>query len=756
MKDYKYIGKPVIRSDAKDITTGRAMFINDLILPRMLICRVMKSGVANAIIKSIDTARAEALPGVAAIMTYKNVPENWITGLPAHRYTLDQHVRAAGDPVALVAAETKEIADEAIKLIQVEYEELPFVLTLEETVAPDAPQLYEQFEGNEFTPGCPMFSKKPYKQIKRGDIEKGFEESAYVAEGCYSYAKTPHPLPPESPGVIGTWEDDHSLVVYASAGAPHLFKMVAQEAMPGVNVEIRAMKTGGSYGNKQILTILAMYVGALSKMTHRPVKYMLDKTEHFHSWEIRLGSSIHGKVGITKDGIINAVQGEWNVDVGISSALAQGQMAVGLGEAQAMIAKCPNWDVDSKLYATNHNPGGPIRGFGGLELKSALLPLVTLAMREGNFDPVDVFSKNFASAGDRYQWRDGNWWDCASVDYREAMRVSAEKFGWKDKWKGWNIPTSVNGTKRVGVGVGVHGNADVGEDRSEAMVKLHANGEATVIACIGETGTSQRHGVQKMVAETLKLPLENVTIVDTDTRTTPFDFGMVGSRGTMCLGEAGVRAARDARRQLLEIASKKMGGIDIDALDTADGFIFVKDAPEKRMPWIAAFDGPELTIIGHGVHLNTFAKPNFVIYFVEVEVDTETGRVNILHALEGTDAGQVIDPINLKMQMEGSFGSAGADTAIFEEYVYDKNTGRLMNGNMIDYKWRTFNNFPPFDTVMLQSDFDTDSFGAIGVGEVSGAPAPSAILMAISNAIGKNVTEYPATPSVILKALEKM
>jgi len=750
---YRYIGKHLPRKDAVDIVTGRAVFIDDMTLPRMLYGKALRSPYAHALITRIDVSKAKQLEGVKAVLTYETVPD-WITGLPDHRLVLDRHLRAVGDGVALVAATSPEIAEEALNLIDVEYEILPPVYDMEEAIQPGAPQLYEQFPRNEFTPGCPMFSKEPFKRLVRGNIAEGFKDAEFVAEGTYGFDKFPHPLPPEPPGVIAKWENSTDLTVWASSAAPHLMKMVLQFRMRGVNIRLIGVHTGGSYGNKQIISIPTFYAAALAQATGLPVKVVYTKAEHLLNWEVRLGSRMRGKVGFTKEGIATGFEGMWLVEAGFSSELAQGQMGVGLGEAQLMLSKCQNWDLDTICIATNRSPAGPIRGFGGQELKSAMLPIVSVAMKKGNFDPVEIFKKNFVQPGDGYIWRDGNWWVCRETDYVKTMEETARKFGWSEKWKGWNKPTTVNGTKAIGVGVGVHGNADVGEDESEASCRLDAFGTATVHCCIGESGTAQRHAAFKMVAEVLQLPIEDVKIVPADTLVTPFDFGLVGSRGTITVGTACIRAAEDARRQLLEKAAAIMH-IDPEALDTRDGFIFIKADPSKGMPWIAALGGPEKTITGLGSYQNAFTMPNFVIFFVETEVDLETGLVKILSIVEGTDAGQIIDPINLRMQLHGSIGAACLDTALFEESVLDKSTGRVLSSSIIDYKWRTFNEFPPFETVILESQFDTHRFKAIGVGEISGAPAAAAVLMAISNATGVDIMEYPATPAVILKALGK-
>lgn len=752
---YRYIGKHENRADAADLVSGKRKFIDDLVMPGMLTVRVLRSPHPNCIIKSINTGKARALPGVIGVCTYKEAPD-WKCGLPNHRRVLDQHLRFTGDSVALVAAETIEIADEALELIEVEYEVLPFVLDCEKALEPGAPQLYPEYPGNEI-PKVTPFSEEPFNQIFVGDTEKGFEESKYVAEGYMKYENMAHPLPPESPGCIAQWTNEHAVTVWYNGGAPHLQKFNTEASIPGVAVRVIACQAGGSYGSKQLIPHMILQAILMSKITGRACKFIMDRNEHMLSYELRQGSRIRGKVGMTEDGIINSVEGMWYTDSGMSSTYAQAMTAVGLGECQAFLGKCKNWALDTKLVATNHSSQAPIRGFGGQECKSVLVPMVCTAIRAAGMDPLEVFQKNFVKDGDRYIWRDNLWWDVHSVDYTRAFEETAKAFGWKDKWKGWEVPTWVSEDNRyaIGVGVGVHGNADIGEDPTEGMVKLHPFGSVTLELCVGETGGAQRHAVQKMVAEVMKVPMDGVQVVDPDTHATGYDAGMIGSRGTITMGTTAIRAAKDARRKLLEMASVKLN-INVDELDTENFLVFSVRKPEKRLPWIAIFGTPEMTITGSAKYRQNFDKPNFALYLAEVCVNLETGEARLIRAIEGSDVGQIIDPINIRMQAEGSFGSAGGDTGLFEEMVMDPKIGRFMNGNMIDYKWRTFNNFPQFDTVLLESEWDTESFHAVGFGEITPSPAPAAILMAVSNAIGVEMTEYPCTPTKILRAMGKI
>ncbi|MGD9040623.1 MAG: molybdopterin-dependent oxidoreductase, partial [Desulfobacteraceae bacterium] len=500
-QEYRYIGKPTPRKDAVQIVTGRAKYIDDMEMPRMLYGKVLRSPYPHAHITNIDTSRAKAIPGVKAVLTHENVP-NWTTGTPRHVRVLDRRVRFVGDAVALVAALTRELATAALDHIHVEYEQLPPVYDVEEAIRPDAPQLYEAFPQNLIPFDVPLFGPKTLQGVVLGDVGEGFEEADFVGEGTYAYENIPNPLPIEPPGVIAEWTEPNKLTVWSATQSVtwHRHMMIPRMGFP----DIRAIGTqcGGSFGSKNYSGQPFLYAAALAKATDRPVKVFFTKEEHFAAFALRLGSRFRGKVGIKKDGTITAVSGEWFVNTGAFSDMAQAQIAVGCGEAQLML-RCPNWDVKTKLVCTNRNPSGIVRGFGGQELESALFPILETAMAKADLDPVEFYKKNYVKPGDGYYWRDGEWYVCRGRDYSDAIDKGIEAFGWKRKWKGWFKPTAVKDTKRIGVGVGVHGNADVGEDVSEAYVRLNPDNSVNIHACVAEPGVGQRSSLCKMVAEVL-------------------------------------------------------------------------------------------------------------------------------------------------------------------------------------------------------------------------------------------------------------
>ena len=747
---YRYIGKAVPRTDAVDIVTGGVGFLNDIKLPGMLYGKILRSPHAHALIRRIDKSRAENLPGVQAVLTWEDVPD-WKGGTPANTRVLDRKVRFVGDAVALVAAKDETTATDALDLIDVEYEILPAVFDVEDALKPGAPQLYEEYPGNVVTPGVPYYGPKSLKELIIGDTKKGFQEADVVTEGTFGYENLPNPIPPEPPGAIALWEDPNKITLWVSDQASYRHKVYLNRFL-GKGLEIRTfgVPCGSSYGTKAMAWQVECFAALLSRATNRPVKVYLTKEEHLATFTLRPGSRMQARVGMKKDGSVTAVSGKWLIDTGYYSQTTQSQVAVGCGEVQIMM-RCPNWDLRPTIVCTNRNASGIVRGFGGQELKCALIPLLSLAMQKAGVDPLDFFKKNYIKPGEEYYWRDDTLYTYRGVDYTKAMERGGQVFGWKQKWKGWLRPTSANGTRRTGVGVGVHGNVDIGESTSEAYVRLDPDGTAKLYSCLPEHGTGQRSNMMKMVAEVLQLPMDRVFMTNPDSLINPFEFGPAGSRGTYAIGSAVVAAAEDARKKLLELAAPKLGE-EPGVLDTKDGIVFVKQMHGKKITWETAL-GATRSCLGSGVFEPDFTFANCMMTFVEVEVDMETGKTALLRVVNTTDVGRIIDPPGLEGQLNGCLGSAGIDSAVFEETVRDRVTGCMLNANMIDYRWRTSAELPDIQNVVLETPFPTHRFRAVGVGEVATSPGPSAVLMAVSNAIGAWLHEYPATPERVLKAI---
>ena len=758
-KEYRYLGKYTPRKDARDIVTGKCVYLEDHKFDNLLYGRVFGSPYAHAMIKKIDISKAEAVPGVAAVVTYENQPEwskEFRQGTPAVKPLLSKHLRMVGDPVAIIAAESEDICRQAMRLIEVEYEQLPAVFDPMKAMEPGAPQIYpEYFESNRWPKELGFGDERMLGSVERGDVDKEFAEADFIGGGICGFETRTVPLAPEPPICVMEYDERTGMYhEWATAQGCHQPGMPPDVGrMPhDIVIQVKTFNVGGSYGNKQELTAQTEYLCMLSRLTHRPVKFAYNKEDQFTLFEFRIGSKMDIEFAM-KDGIVTAVRGNWYADAGTVDDASYCITAVGLGEMQLALAKCKAWDVDTVMAITNRAYSGTVRGFGGQELKSAMMPLVAEAMRKADIDPIQFFKDNFVCAGDRYMWRDCIWYTCHEVDYRKTIDDAAASFGWKDKWKGWMKPTRVNGSKRVGVGASIHGNGDVGEDNSEALVQLRMKGHVVIMCCAVESGQGQRMAIEKMVAEVLNVDVNKVQVTPPSDWDNPEDFGLCGSRGTLTMGTAVTRAAEDAKRQLFELAAEKLC-ISPEQVRTEDGYLFPYNKPENKIPWAAVI--PYTTdIIGKGNWKARYNAPNCVINLAEVEVDVDTGEAKLLNMTIGTDVGQVIDSKACEMQLQVGIGSAAIDTGLFEENILDEYTGRFVSSNLIDYKWRPFNDFPPLDLVINESQPNISRFRAVGVGEISGAAGAAAIQMAVQNAIGVEYRTYPATPDNILKALGK-
>ena len=308
---YRYLGQTTPRKDARAIVTGKAQYIDDIRPSAMLCGKALRSPYAHARIRRIDTVRAEALAGVKAVLTYKNVPP-WRTGMPKHMPVLDRKVRFVGDAVALVAAETREAAAAALDLIEVEYDKIPAVHDMEAAMEPGAPLLHEDFPDN-LVSRFPAFGPNTLTKVVRGDVAKGFEEADFISEGSFGYENVANPLPIEPPGVIARWEDDQRLTVWSGTQSASWHRWIMQSKMGFPDIRAITTQCGGSFGSKNYAPQCLFYAAALARVTGRAVKVYYSKDEQFGAFVVRLGSRFRGKIGIKQDGTVTAVAGTWNM-----------------------------------------------------------------------------------------------------------------------------------------------------------------------------------------------------------------------------------------------------------------------------------------------------------------------------------------------------------------------------------------------------------------------------------------------------------
>ena len=554
--EYRHLGKYQPRKEARDIVTGRSIYLDDHKEPNECAVKIKTSPYAHAMINRIDTSKALALPGVIAIITYENLPKwasKWLQAMPAVKPIVDKHVRYVGDAVAVVAAETEDICREAIRLIEVDYDVMQAVFDVQEAGKNGAPQLYpDDFVNNRFGLDLKFGDETMLHEIKRGNVEEAFKECDYIGGGVCSFETIPSPLAPEPPGMCTIYnpvEDRYLMLATAQSCHTPIMPPDVGRMPRDVKLECKTFNVGGSYGNKEELTPFCMYTCLMARVTGRPSRFFMDKEEQLLIHEMRLGSRMDIKFGM-KNGVVHAVKGVWYVNPGICDDAGYCIIAVGLGEMQLAICKCENWDVETHMFASNRIVSGTVRGFAGQELTSSMMPMVARAMAGANIDPIQFYKDNFVGAGDGYYWRDSRWWICHEVDYKKAIDNTAAKFGWKDKWKGWYVTTRTEGNKAWGVGDSVHGNADVGEDNSEAYVRVRPSGKVILQVTAVESGQGQRSNLAKFVAEELDIPYENIQITESSTIENPEEFGFCGSRGTLTTGSAVTRAAEDVKRQM--------------------------------------------------------------------------------------------------------------------------------------------------------------------------------------------------------------
>ena len=759
MTEMRHIGRETKRILGEDILTGKAMYTGDFHPANMHYGKILHSPHPFARIRSIDYSRAMAMPGVKCVVTHADIdPDLSINNgytPPRHPNVLDEYVRFVGDAVALVVAETEDIAEEACKLIDVDYEVLTPVFNMDDALKPDAPQLYKVFPGN----------IAPHKQnlnFETGDIEKGFSEADLVIDMETGMDNGQNPMPLEAPVIVAEWKND-TLNFIASCAAPAYCQQNVASSMNLRNeqVHVIAPAVGGSFGSKlysgnvQVLVL----AGLMAMKAHVPVMLRYTREEHLSFHQNRMSTKAHIKLGLKKDATVTAVEMRQYSDAGYCASTQEFMMAVGTNSL-IHLTKTENKKYDGDVVVTNHMCSGSFRGYGYLESTTLLTRAIFDGCEKLGIDPVDYFHKNALVRGEHFfnanaapHFEQVN----VTADWSDMIAKSAEAWHWKDKWKGWGVPTwtSPDGRFVRGVGVCGAGQSDTGGKPSNASVTLTGLGSVYVGTIMSDFGAGAREVMQKIAAEALNMPLENVRLSPADTEAAPPDFGSTGSRSTYCGGICVKRACDDILRQIGERAEAKLG-IPAAEVRFGNGFVWQEGNPDKKWPLFPFIMGKVDGITGVGHHNGVDNSTIYQIQFVEIEVDKELGTIKVLDHFSGADAGRIINPLAAKNQMDSYF--AGIDIACMEETVYDPHDYRVLNANNIDYKMRMFNEAPHHDHLLLESNKDIDTpypFGANGIGEPAITPGGPAIRMALYNACGIKLDSYPFTPAKVLAALKE-
>ena len=757
----RHIGVESKRLIADQIVTGKAQYTADLRMPHMKYGRVMRSPYPYAEIMNIDTTEAEAMEGVFAVVTYKDVgADQYITNgftPPKHCHPLSKIVRYVGDAVALVVAETEDIADEAMTKIKVEYRQMKPVLTIDEALAPGAPQIYDEFPGN-------IAPAKNNLHFEIGDMEQGWKDADGIFEGTYEMSTGQNPLPVEPPTILTHWEGDHLYIKGSIAAIAYCQQNVqASLNIPYENITTEAPCVGGSFGSKLFSGIVhpVVYSALMSKKAGYPVLYTYTKEEHFACHQIRMTSRAHIKLGIRKDGLATAIQVNELAEAGYCAATQEFMLSVGT-VTLPFLCKTNNQKFDADVVMTNKCPSGSFRGYGYLEITALMFRVICDACEEFGIDLVDYVSKNCVEQGETF-FNAGNpahpWEVSGGPVWSKLFREGAEKFDWKNKFKGWGVPTSVSedGRYATGVGMAVAGQNHIGGKPSNTNVEMTGLGSVLISTCMTEFGAGVRDLYRKIVAEELDCPLESVRMSPTNTDSNPPDFGSTGSRSTYAGGISALWAAQDLKKKLFKLASEKLN-VPADDLGMKNGVLYRLSNPEEKYPLAPRILGKVDALVGTGHFEGTHNCTMYNCQYIQVTVDKKMGTFTVDKLLNCADAGHIINPLGVQNQLDGFL--AGLGLATFEETIFDENDNRIVNPSMIDYKTATFNDVPERDTYVRESFKDMGSdgylpYGAFGVGEPTISPGGPAIRMAIYNAIGVKLNDYPFLPAQILKALKE-
>jgi xanthine dehydrogenase molybdenum-binding subunit len=750
---FEVIGKSVKRVDTLGKVTGGAQYAGDLALPGMLHSKLKRSEIAHARIKRIDTSRALALPGVKAILTHENVPRVLHFGSPHPRsasvtkdqYILDTKVRYWGEAVAAVAATTEEIADEAIRLIEVEYEPLPGLFTVEDAMAPGAAVIHETSPGGNLV--------IPPAVYKRGDVARGFAEADLVIEGVYEGGR-PSPAYMEPNVCVCQWDAQDKLTVWISTQTAFMVRGSLAEVLglPLNKVRVLVDHMGGGFGAKQDLFQAEFLCALLSKQTRKPVRQELTRKETFLGGRSRHPVKMWLKQGFKRDGTITAREAKLIFNSGAYGSHGPGVTHVGTGSLTSLY-RCENVHLEGLCVYTNAPIAGAFRGYGVVQSYYGLDIQLDEAAERLGMDPAELKLKNAV--------REGDYAPSGHAIVGQGLPACIQRGVQEVGWPGVQRKGRDAGVVKRGWGMGceMHGSSAYPgiKERGNAIVNMNEDGTATLLTGAAGLGTGAHTALAQIVAEELGLKFEDVSVVHGDTDIVPWDIGAFASHTTYMVGTAAKMAASVVKKQVLERAAEKLE-VAADDLEIRASDISVRGIPGKRISVRAAVGAergiPAAHLIGTGTYTPTKSY-SFAAHFVEVKVDTETGQIDVLQVVPVHDVGRVIHPIAAAGQIEGGI-QQGIGHTLTEDHVIDLQTGRSLNPSFVDYKMPLSMDMPPIKTIILEAAPDPGGpWGAKGVGEDPIIAIGPAIANAVYDAIGVRFRHYPITPEQVLQGLRE-
>ncbi|MGN1079367.1 MAG: molybdopterin-dependent oxidoreductase Mo/Fe-S-binding subunit [Alphaproteobacteria bacterium] len=790
-EDLREVGKVRRKIDGHQLVAGHKAFVEDMVEPGTCILKMLQSPHAHAYITSIDTAEAEKVEGVVTIITHKNCPDVYYTNAgqgapepsPHDRKLFNQKVLYVGDRVAAVVAETEEAADEALKKIKVEYEVLKPVFTWDDAQAPDAPILHKSFvtygvgapeDLDEYNKNAdPRDGKIHYPFPLRadphhnlaasvkggiGDMEKGFKEADIIIDR--TFATTQIQCTPTEPHVVFTKMQGDRLVIHASTQVPfHLRRVVAKVlGIPETKIHVIKERVGGGFGSKQDV-ILEDVAAFATYSTGRPVYYRYTRNQEFNTCSTRKPMRVRVKIGAKKDGTFTAIQMDNEANTGPFGAHAL-TVPMNACSKNLPLFLCPNMYFTVRIYYSNIMPTGAYQGYGAPKGAFALNSTVAELAEQLGMDQIELMRKNMVREGAVLEilrclgeGREGTPALVQSCGLEKALEVGSKMIDWGKE------ETSDDPDIKIGKGVSIiqQGSGLPGLDHSNAHILMLADGGFSVHSGAADIGTGLDTVMAKVVAEVLEVPLSKVTVMSGDTDHTPFDTGAYASSGTFFSGNAARLAAEDMKQKILQKAAEYLSEPVEDCVLEYPAKVKGKNG-EITYAQIAYN-----TTTGHGSGqlqgIGSFITENHAIpygaNFAEVAVNTRTGEIDVRKFYALLDCGTPINPELAEGQVFGGvLKSIGH--SLYEGIVLDKN-GKPLNDNLQDYNPPTIYDLPKDFQAPLVFTKDPDGpYGGKSISELATNGAAPALAIAIHNACGVWIREWPFTPEKILKGLGKI
>lgn len=749
---YQYVGKNINRIDGFAKVTGQAKYVGDMNMPGMLYGKILRSTVAHAIIDKIDTEKASQLKGVHAILTYENVPQNRYTSTghpypddtPLDTMVLDRKVRFVGDAVAAVAADTPEIAEKALELIEIEYRELPGIFDPEEALKGKAVEIHEG-TGN-------IAGQSGYEF---GDVTAGFEKADFVFEEEFKTPIVQH-CPMETHISIAYIDENNRLVIHSSTQIPHTLRRLVSQAigLPISKIRVIMACVGGGFGSKQDLCQEAINA-LLAFQSRRPVLLEYSREEDMVSSRTRHATTIKLKTGVQKDGRIIARSMTLLSNTGAYSSHGH-SVALNMGGQFATLYSTDNIMFEAKTVYTNLPIAGAMRAYGIPQLNFAIESHMDNIARKLNLDPIVFRRKNICKVGDIDPV---NRIEIKSCGLEEAITLGEKLTQWREKRSVYASQNSGSHLKR-GIGMACFSYACCCypgiEEVASARVMIGEDAAVSLFLGSAEIGQGSDTIFAQIVAEELGVSVDNINVIAGDTDVCPFDLGAYASRQAYVTGTAVKKAAALCKRDLLCGASKFLGVSDASltlkdnwVMDEAGNKLMSIAELSKRMHY--NLEAP--TMIAHDAHFSPQENAiTFGATFAEIEVDVDTGKIQVKKIWSILDAGKILNPKLAEGQVHGGI-SMGVGYALSEELLYDYTTGKILNNNLLDYKLLTALDMPAMEVHFIETNDPTSPFGNKSLGEPPTISVAPAIRNAVLNALGMEFNELPLRPEKVFQRL---